>query len=1019
MQYRNINSYILYTALITAILLLGSAGLGLSAAADTDQLNNTSENVTNGTALNISDNRTVEITQPVWEAINETKNKTGSESPNETVIVRLEPVTEPNSTITRDSLQTKTTTAQQQAIDQLSDVRGLTIQRSFWIMNALAVEINTKTVDLTEIASVPGVQYIHDNFVVNASNQPRSVTSEYSTPPTVTTPPTLSSNERLRSPDPEYSELAISDSEYTWALEQIEVPLMRAEFDTTGDSTRVAVLDTGVDTNHSDISVAGWQEFDTNGNRINSTPMDYGEHGTAVSGIVAGDGAASSGQYGVAPATALYHGAVLTECDDGTCSGTFAQVVAGMEWAAETDVDVVSMSLGGRPTYTPWVEPVRNTQAQGTFVVAAIGNGGAGTSTSPGDVYDSIGVGATDDTGDVVSFSGGRMLDAETDWDWSNSERFDSPPQNWPEEYVVPTLVAPGQSVTTAVPGDTYASVSGTSFATPHVAGAAVLLASYADEALTPSELRELLQNGSWRPSDTTADLDTRYGHGITSPYRAAVDQWIDAAVVDVTVTEENYVPGDTVESTLTIENTGERTKSFTIEQLIRDPDGTLVSEARSTVVTDPIAPGETDTVSVTWQTNAEADPGGYDLSTAIWAESQPDRLTVELDTQYRENAVSIVEPATTATFDVQITDTNAPLTAGEQLAVSATISNTGDGAGVQTIALSNQRTGDVCAEDNISLDPGADKEVTLSCPTTADDIPGFDVVVASENDTASRSITVTEPGVFEIINLNLSTASIYTNETVVASATITNTGGPDTQIVTLSANNTSVATRSVTLDRNTTGTVELVYQPKERDTPTTTLKVSTPADAAERLINVTSITELYNAQRTIETPIIQGNSSEIAIDITTPGGKPFVVESFDPVPPSFSVVDIDPFPQINGLSDDRTEFVTGWGVSSDTYTIRYEFGTNQTADTPYIYNITGTITVDGIEIPISGDSTIEVITQPASPSYYADESTGKIEASGLRTAFKHWQRDIIAAKLLSAVFNSWQSGTVLNSPDT
>jgi serine protease AprX len=299
----------------------------------------------------------------------------------------------------------------------------------------------------------------------------------------------------------------------TYGLAQIRATEVWEAYDTRGANTSVAVLDTGVDPDHPDIDLTAWAEFDGDGNQLDTEPQDYSSsgHGTHASGTVVGGNA--SGQYiGVAPDTDLYHGAVLTNCG-GACTGTLSQIIAGMEWGVENDVDVLSMSLGANGYYNDFIDPVQNAQSAGTAVVAAIGNKGEGNSSSPANVYDAIAVGASDRNEDIVSFSSGEQIDTQSAWGATEPGTL-----GWPDSYIVPSVAAPGRFVTSAKPGGTYGEKSGTSMATPHVAGAVALVQSATESRVSPGEMETALEAAAAKPDDWPEpddQRDTRYGSGI------------------------------------------------------------------------------------------------------------------------------------------------------------------------------------------------------------------------------------------------------------------------------------------------------------------------------------------------------------------------------------------------------------------------------------------------------------------------------------------------------------------------
>ncbi|MFI7502371.1 S8 family peptidase [Streptomyces sp. NPDC049687] len=240
-----------------------------------------------------------------------------------------------------------------------------------------------------------------------------------------------------------------------------------AGYDGTG--VKVAVLDTGVDQTHPDL--AGQEIAEQN---FSDSPdgVDRFGHGTHVASTVAGTGAKSGGTFkGVAPGARILDGKVMNDRGEGADSS----VIAGMEWAVAQGADVVNLSLGG--TDTPGVDPLEETvnrlsaESDTLFVIAAGNEGDQGESTvgSPGSAESALTVGAVDKADKLADFSsrGPRVGDGG----------------------VKPDLTGPGVDITAAAatgsrvekgsPSGTpgYATLSGTSMATPHVAGAAAILA--------------------------------------------------------------------------------------------------------------------------------------------------------------------------------------------------------------------------------------------------------------------------------------------------------------------------------------------------------------------------------------------------------------------------------------------------------------------------------------------------------------------------------------------------------------
>ncbi|MEU9558154.1 S8 family peptidase [Streptomyces fumanus] len=232
-----------------------------------------------------------------------------------------------------------------------------------------------------------------------------------------------------------------------------------------GTGVTVAVLDTGIDTDHPDLKgrITAERNFSDDADTV-----DRNGHGTHVASTVAGSGAASAGTHrGVAPGARLLNGKVLDESG----SGSDSDIIAGLQWAVDQGARVVNLSLGGEDTEgtDPLEEAVARLSARtgALFVVAAGNDGEAGARTvgSPGSAPAALTVGAVDRADVPAAFSGqGPTADGAL-----------KPDLTAPGTAIVAAGAAQGRQGDPAREG--YVSMSGTSMATPHVAGAAALLA--------------------------------------------------------------------------------------------------------------------------------------------------------------------------------------------------------------------------------------------------------------------------------------------------------------------------------------------------------------------------------------------------------------------------------------------------------------------------------------------------------------------------------------------------------------
>jgi thermitase len=167
---------------------------------------------------------------------------------------------------------------------------------------------------------------------------------------------------------------------------------------TTGSSIKVAVLDTGIDQAHPDLS----SKIDLQKNFTDSSTIDdlYG-HGTHVGGIVAATTDNTTGIAGTCPECRLLNGKVLN--DSG--SGTHSWIANGIIWATDNNAKVINMSLGSSQKSTTLEKAVNYAWAHNVVVVAAAGNSGNVSKTYPGAYTNVIAVAATDNKDRKASFS--------------------------------------------------------------------------------------------------------------------------------------------------------------------------------------------------------------------------------------------------------------------------------------------------------------------------------------------------------------------------------------------------------------------------------------------------------------------------------------------------------------------------------------------------------------------------------------------------------------------------------------
>jgi len=269
--------------------------------------------------------------------------------------------------------------------------------------------------------------------------------------------------------DVEVSALArvqIQSQTLPWGIQKIQANLVWPTGN-TADPIKVGVIDTGISSTHPDL----FANIKGGVNTINSRKSwnDDNGHGSHVAGIIAALNN-NIGVVGVGPKIDLYAIKVL----DASGSGYLSDVIEGLDWAIQNKMQFVNMSLGTTANIQSFSDAVKRVNAAGIVEVAAAGNDGKAVNF-PAAYPEVIAVGATDSNNNIASWSSrGPELD----------------------------LVAPGVSIYSTYKNSSYATLSGTSMATPHITGTAALVLS------TPVGSYDANGNGKWDPSEVQKKLE-------------------------------------------------------------------------------------------------------------------------------------------------------------------------------------------------------------------------------------------------------------------------------------------------------------------------------------------------------------------------------------------------------------------------------------------------------------------------------------------------------------------------------
>lgn len=249
------------------------------------------------------------------------------------------------------------------------------------------------------------------------------------------------------------------EQEIPWGVKRIGAPEVWKE--ATGQGVKVAVIDTGVDINHPDLKAnlaeAGWVLECQN-------IIDDNGHGTHVAGTIA---AADNdiGVVGVAPKATIY----AVKAFDKSGRGNISNVIDALNWCIEREVNVINMSFGFKNNSIALHRAIQEAYKRNIVLVAASGNSGGNNSVLYPARYDEvIAVGASNSQDKAAWFSsGGAQV----------------------------TIMAPGAGIKSTYKDGGYENMSGTSMASPHVAGAAALLLSVMK--LTPAQVKNILEENA------------------------------------------------------------------------------------------------------------------------------------------------------------------------------------------------------------------------------------------------------------------------------------------------------------------------------------------------------------------------------------------------------------------------------------------------------------------------------------------------------------------------------------------
>jgi subtilisin family serine protease len=263
----------------------------------------------------------------------------------------------------------------------------------------------------------------------------------------------------------------------------------------------VAVIDTGIQTNHPDLNVVGGKNCNTG-----TSYADGNGHGTHVAGTIAAKDDAN-GVVGVAPGARLWAVRVLSNSG----SGTTSQVICGIDWVTANagTIEVANMSLGGSGTDSScggsdtYHNAICNSVNAGVTYAVAAGNSAANSNSfRPATYAEVITVSALADFNGLAGGGAASTCRADVDDTFASFSNYGADVD----------IIAPGVCIYSTWLSSGYNTISGTSMASPHVAGAAALYKA-SNPGATPAQVKTAIQNAgntNWTNSDDPDGIKER-----------------------------------------------------------------------------------------------------------------------------------------------------------------------------------------------------------------------------------------------------------------------------------------------------------------------------------------------------------------------------------------------------------------------------------------------------------------------------------------------------------------------------
>jgi subtilisin family serine protease len=409
-----------------------------------------------------------------------------------------------------------------------------------------------------------------------------------------------------------HSQITPNDTQYSslWGMLSIQAP--RAWDVTTGSAdVTVAIIDTGIEYTHPDLSeniALNSGEIPSNGidddrngfvddyygyDFINNdgNPIDDHFHGTHCAGTIGARGNNARGVAGVAWNVKLMPVKVLSA----TGSGSYASVIGGINYAVKRGVKVLSLSLGGGAYSQALEDAISNARQNGVLLVAAAGNSAVNTDIYPSYPASSV----QDNVLSVAATASGDVLASFSNWGPISVD-----------------VAAPGADILSTYLGGQYAWASGTSMATPHVAGIAAMLLSV-NPNLSYAEVKNLIVG----TVDPIASLNGKMASGGRVNLYTAIAKALQPA------TTPTAIPSNTATATPTRTPTNTPTRTPT---------------ATPTRTSTPLSPSTALPI-----TTSTPSPTGTPQTTPTWTHTPKPTLTFTPPATSTPTPTPILQPTT------------------------------------------------------------------------------------------------------------------------------------------------------------------------------------------------------------------------------------------------------------------------------------------------------------------------------------------------------------------------------------